>query len=68
MPRALIVFNIRFRFVFKVMGRLLAENERHNPAIIGKDCSSLKPTQEVGKDVPEHMNGTVTKGKSLYIM
>ena len=48
------------------MGRLLAENERHNPAIIGKDCSSLKPTQEVGKDVPEHMNGTVTKGKSPY--
>ena len=50
------------------MGRLLAENERHNPAIIGKDCSSLKPTPETGKDVPEHMNGTVTKGRSLCTM
>ena len=50
------------------MGRLLAENERHNPANIGKDCSSLKPTQETDKDVPEHMNGTVTKGKYLHNM
>ena len=50
------------------MGRLLAENERHNTAIIGKDCSSLRPTPEKCKDVPEHMNGTVAKGKSLYTM
>ncbi len=50
------------------MGRLLAENERHNPAIIEKDCSSLKLTQGTGKDIPEHMNGTVTKGKNLNTM
>ena len=50
------------------MGRLLAENERHNPAIVVKDCSSLKSTQETGKNVPEHMNGTVTDGESLYTM
>ena len=50
------------------MGRLLAENERHNPAIIGKECSSLKSTQETGKDEPEHMNGTVTEGKYLHTM
>ena len=50
------------------MGRLLAENERHNPAIIVKDCSSLKSTQETGKDLPQPMNGTVTKGKNLNNM
>ena len=48
------------------MGRLLAENERHNPAIIGKDCLSPIPGLHMTNDVPEQMNGTVNKGKSLY--
>ena len=50
------------------MGRLLAENERHNPAIIGKDCFSPVPGQDLANDVPEKINGTANKGKSLYTM